>query len=199
MKIRHTLLVTLTLVTIVAFAACGGGEKPALTIQEYTDAMIRLQDEFKEEYKRISNEVFAKILGLGIEIRTEIYSEEASEESIDDASGSFEDSYQEALNDYLSEAIQILTVYRDGLNDLRPPPDMENLHKEWELAIEAEIEILATVDIDVLSESEGDLPEIGGNRDQFETSCEALEEALETEPGRLALCYLFDLGLGGGY
>ena len=65
MKIRYALLVALALATIIALAACGGGEKPALTIQEYTEAMIRLQDEFKEEYKRIFNEVFAKILGLG--------------------------------------------------------------------------------------------------------------------------------------
>ena len=57
---------------------------------------------------------------LGIEIRTEIYSEEANEDSIDDASRSFEDSYQEALNDYLSEAIQILTVYSRWLERLTP-------------------------------------------------------------------------------
>ena len=197
MKIRHTLLVTLTLVAIIALVACGGGEKPPLTMQEYADEMVRFQDEFKEDYEKTVDEVFAKILGLSIGIRAEIYSDEASEESIAAASETFDDNYLEVLEEFRNAAIQQLKNYRDELNDLHPPPDVLSLHEEWILSIDMEISVLEHIDLKKQT-GEG-FPGLGGDREELENSCKALREALEAELGRLDVCSLFDLGLSGVY
>ena len=127
MKIRYALLVALALATIITLVACGGEQKPPLTMQEYADAMVVLKDGWEERGASLNDEISRKASELSTEIE-------------------YSDNYVSLAREYTDLYIQTFTEYTHELRSLSPPSDLEDLHNSWILVIEETLSIMEGFD-----------------------------------------------------
>ena len=208
-KMRLVIVVVLALITVLAFGACGKGEKPALSPQEYGEALADLQRDFVEETNRISHDFdqkgeksYREFDELLRELTVDAPKEDLSEKEF---FGLLERPFEKLRKTTTDFSVSILEVVKDLRNDvshLRPASEIMDAHEEYILSVDATITELESY-IDGLKDYEveydlRDALDIIPKRlkssnpatalDKMHDACRELERSIEGALGNVNFC-----------
>lgn len=200
-------LVAIAVFALTFLGACGGGEGPVLTTQEYAeaieDAYATLQDDLEKSVEAPEQALEDLFEGVG-DPRASTDSEDSWSEEDGKLASELAETLVRAFADFFEGYIEALDDFGDELSGLRPPAHVAGLHDAMTAAIEDLVpEARGTMDVDALKDldtdidtqadlvefwtalNEFDLP----SAERFDEACQELQASLEAElETRVAIC-----------
>ena len=199
-RLRVGSVLAIAVFALTFLGACGG-EGPALTTQEYAEAMedvyaTQQEDAEKhwEDFQRVFDDAFEEFDDRPAPPSDSSWSDEDAE-----FASEFAETILRAYTDLYEASLGVLEDYGDELSSLRPPAHLAELHNTMSEGIKEIVrEIkdgrgdLKDIDTDIDNEAEFEefwtsLDSIGdsdsGSWEQVEEACRELQASLEAELG----------------